>query len=99
MVGRIALALDQITRLKLDKPVGAGSDRLQISRRFAGIGALIGLEEMFRDNHAELADEGARPEWRRLGTMHSNGERSYLFDIDVPVAADRGGRGGRRFRG
>ena len=95
MIGGVALALDQITRLEVDKPIGAGSDRLQICRRFAGIGPFVGLEQMFRDDHAELADEGARPEWRRLGKMHANGERIDLFDFNVPVVADRRGGGCR----
>src|SRR5690242_8775307 len=44
IIGGVALALDQITRLEVDEPIGASPDRLQVCRRFAGIRALVRLE-------------------------------------------------------
>src|SRR5215470_16952797 len=94
----LALPPDEIPRLEIDKPVGAGPDRLQVCRCLARATAAVGLEQMLRDDHSALADKRVRPERRRLCEMYPNSERIDFFDLDVLIAADRRGRR-RRVRG
>src|SRR5262249_55555553 len=50
---------------------------------------------MFRDDHAERADERIGPERSRLCEDHAHGEVVDLLDLDVLVTADGGGGGVR----
>src|SRR6202007_1802468 len=95
MKGRISFASDKIARFELDKSIRAGSHRLQVCRSVARIGALVGVEEMFRDDHAGVGDEDTGPEWCRLFEANPHGKRIDLFDLYIPVITDRR-RGCRR---
>ena len=61
MIGGIALASDHVARFELDKPVRAGADRLQVCRRIARIGALVGVRTDASGRSCRAADEQTRP--------------------------------------
>ena len=94
----IELAPDEVARLELDEPVRAGADRLEVRRRLARLGALIGLEQVLRDDHAGWPTKASAQNGVGLSKRHPHGQRVDLLDRDVLVAAD-GHRGGRRVGG
>src|SRR6516165_1911460 len=95
MIGGIARPSHQIAGLEFDKAIRAGSDWLQVSRRVTRARSLKGLEQMFGDDHAELADKSIGPERCRLFEADTHSQRVELFDRRILVAADRRRRGRR----
>ena len=95
MIVEVDLARDEVARLEILEPVGAGADRLEIGRCVARLGANIVAEQVPGDDAARPADEGVGPEGRRLLELHDDGEVVDFLDDDVLVgaAADRRRRG------
>ena len=93
VVVRVELAADDVARTEVDELVGAGADGLEVVRRFAGLVALVRLEEMLRDDHPARGAERVRPERRRSleDELHSVGV-DLLDLVDVPIRAARHGR-------
>ena len=94
MVVGIDLAGHEISGAKITEHVAAGADRLQVRQCLARLGALIGLEQVLRDDHAGHAHEGIGPERRGPGEGDANGVAVDLLGADVTIAADCYGCGG-----
>ena len=84
--------------LKSTNRYGPGADRLQVGWRSRVTCLRCSRRDVLRDDHAIGADEGVGPERRRLVEDHPDGVVVELLDLDIPVAADRDGRGVRIFR-
>ena len=94
VVVRVDDARHHVARLEVLEHVGAGADRLEVGRRVARLGAHVVGVQVLGNDHALGADEGERPERRRLVEQHLDRVVVDLLDLDVLV----GGAGGRRRR-
>src|SRR5436190_1562917 len=88
----VDFAAQHVARLEVDELVRASADRLQVGRRVAGFCAAMVRKQMLRDQHAARADEGIRPERRRLVEQHFDREVVEFFAFEILVGAMRHAR-------
>src|SRR5262245_14093464 len=95
VVGRVQFRTNRVTRLEVHAAVGAGTNRLEVGGRLAGLRAFVGFKEMLGDDGAPAA-ERVRPEGRGLGEVDLHAVGVEFLDLfDLAVGADaRGGGGG-----